>query len=288
MGRFGVWPARGIFAAAALLFVGAGRLADHSPPEVPPVPPPDPARALAFVGSQDFRLVLDAAGRRVAAYFDERRREAFAEEIFSLGGKWKLVTRSEASYQKSVRRAFERHVYRPEDFREKVLDPLRDELAFASLAAENRLLAICFDDLRAARPALEIGELRLEHAKLIDDLTPLVARDLGLNLVSIAAGEAAASLFAAGLAAAGVGSGAWTFGLGLVAGLAAGLAVDATAGAAWEDAARTRIHAEVNALRNRLMEDVDRSLLRAVLGWRRAQEEAVRRLYEGDAHVAHR
>lgn len=271
--------------AAALLFLGAPRLSD--PPQ-PDVLPPDPSRAIAFIQTQDFRPVLDAAGRRVAAYFDEARQKAFAEEIFGLAGKWKLATRSRESYEKSLRRAFERHVYRPDDFRSRVIAPIQDDLAFAALAAENRLLVRVFQELRFTRPALEIDALRAEHGRLVDVLTPLVARDLGMNLVAIAAGEAAASLFSAGLAAAGVTSGPWTFGLGLAAGLAAGLAVDATAGAAWEDAARARIRAEVNALRNRLMTDVDQALLRALLGWRRAQEEAVTRMYTGDGYVAHR
>ena len=285
--RVGFWPARGIFGAVALLFLGAGRLSDPSPSLDIAPPVPHPERALAFIRAQDFAPVLDAAGRRVAAYFDDARQAAFLDEVFSLTGKWKLATRSRASYEKAVRRAFERHVHRPEEFRARVLDPLRDDLAFAVLAAENRLLVTVYEDLRSWAPTLEFAALRAEHAELVDVLTPLVARDLGINLIAVAAGEAAASLFSAGLAAAGVTSGPWTFGIGLAAGVAAGIAVDATAGAAWEDAARARVRAEVNALRNRLMTDVDDALARAVLGWRRAQEEAVTRLYTGETYVAH-
>ncbi|HEX7899681.1 MAG TPA: hypothetical protein VF950_18065 [Planctomycetota bacterium] len=274
----------------ALLFLGAGRLSDpsHSLSDAPDIAPPvpHPERALAVLRAQDFTPVLDAAGRRVAAYFDDARQAAFLDEVFSLRGKWKLATRSRASYEKAVRRAFERHVHRPEDFRARVLDPIQDDLAFALLSAENRLLVTVFEDLRAWKPSLEFAALRAEHAGLVDVLTPLVARDLGINLVAVAAGEAAASLFSAGLAAAGVTSGPWTFGIGLAAGLAAGIAVDATAGAAWEDAARAKVRTEVNALRNRLMTDVDDALSRALLGWRRAQEEAVTRLYTGEAYVA--
>jgi hypothetical protein len=273
----------------ALLFLGAGRLSDpsHSLNDAPGIEPPvpHPERALAFIRAQDFAPVLDAAGRRVAAYFDEARQDAFADEVFSLTGKWKLATRSRASYEKAVRRAFERRVYRPDDFRARVLDPLRDDLAFALLGAENRLLVTVFEDLRVTRTPLEFEALRVEHAKLVDVLMPLVARDLGMNLIAVAAGEAAASLFSAGLVAAGVSAGPWTFGASLVAGLAAGIAVDATAGAAWEDAARARIRTDVNALRNRLMSDVDLALARAVLGWRRAQEAAVTRLYTGERHA---
>jgi hypothetical protein len=240
---------------------------------------------VAFVRAQDFGPVLDAAGRRVTAYFDDARQEAFLQEVFSLKGKWKAATRSEASYAKSVRRAFERHVHRPEDFRARVVDAVRDDLAFAVRAAENRLLVALVEDLRAYRPSMEPGLVREEHARLVRDLAPMIARDLGMNLVSIAAGEAAASLFSAACAGAGLASGPWTFGVGLVAALAAGLAVDATAGAAWEDAARARVRADVNAMRNRLMDDLDRALVRSITAWRRVQEDAIADLYSGGPHV---
>ncbi len=280
-------PARGIVVAAALV-LGAGNLASPPPSAVPP--PPDPARALAVLRAQDFGPLLDGAGRRVQGYFDERRQSAFLEELFSLKGKWKAVTRGQASYEKSVRRAFERHVYRPEDFRVRVTDAVREDLAFAVRAAENRLLVAIFDDLRPRLPSLELDELRVEHARLVDGLAPLVARDLGVNVVSIAAGEAAASLFSAACAGAGLASGPWTFGAGLVAGLAAGLIVDATAGAACEDAARARVRTDVNALRNRLLCELDDALAKALAGWRRAQEAAIVDLYRGDRHagLAHR
>ncbi len=280
-------PARGIVLAAALA-LGAGNLA--SPPPAAAPPPPDPARALAVLRAQDFGPLLDAAGRRVQAYFDDARQAAFVEELFSLKGKWKAATRGQASYEKSVRRAFERHVYRPDDFRARVVDAVREDLAFAVRAAENRVLVAVLDDLRARSPSLAFDVLRAEHARLVADLAPLVARDLGMNVVSIAAGEAAVSLFSAACAGAGLASGPWTFGAGLLAGLAAGIAVDATAGAACEDAARARVRTDVNALRNRLLSDLDDALAKALRGWRRAQEAAITDLYRGDRHagLAHR
>jgi hypothetical protein len=245
---------------------------------------------LAVLRAQDFGPVLDAAGRRVQGYFDDARQAAFLEELFSLKGKWKAATRGQASYEKSVRRAFERHVYRPDDFRVRVTDAVRDDLALAVRAAENRLLVVIFDDLRARAPSLELDVLRIEHARLVEGLAPLVARDLGMNVVSIAAGEAAVSLFSAACAGAGLASGPWTFGVGLLAGLAVGIAVDATAGAACEDAARARVRTDVNALRNRLLSDMDVALAKALLGWRRAQEAAIVDLYQGGRHadLAHR
>lgn len=282
--RVGFGPARGIVLAAALV-LGAGTLSSPPPSEAAP---PDPSKALAVVRAQDFGPVLEAAGRRVAAYFDDARQAAFLDEVFSLRGKWRGVTRSRTSYEKSVRRAFEKIVYHPDDFRAKVLDGVRDDLAFAVRAADNRVLVAVFEDLRAVRPSVEFAPLRAEHARLVDALAPMVARDLGMNLVALAAGEAAVSLFSAALAGAGLASGPWTFGIGLAAGIAAGIAVDATAGAAWEDAARASVRTEVNALRNRLIQDVDRALLQAVLGWRRAQEGAVVALYAGGSHAVAR
>jgi hypothetical protein len=286
--RVGRGLARGILAAAVLL-AGVGVL---SSPPAPPEPEPDVARALELVRAQTFEPLFRAAAERVEAYFDPARREAFLDELFSLSGKWKAVTRSREAYERHVRRLCEKHVFSAAEFEKTVIEAVRADYAAAAAAAENRVLIGVLDDLRLARPALQFGSLELAHGRLAADLAPGVFRDLGLNLISFAGAEAAATLGVAALTSAGVlaapaaggASGFWTFGAGLVAGIAAGVAIDATAGAAWEDAARARVLAETNVLRNRMIDEVHSALARAVLAWRRLEEDAVRELYRGEKH----
>lgn len=284
--RVGKGLARGIVGAAALL-VGVGVLSDAPPL---PAPQPEVERGVALVRAQDFDPLFRAAGDRVAAYFDPRRQEAFLDELFSLSGKWKAVTRGRESYERHVRRLYEKHVFSPADFEKTVLESVRADYAFAAAAAENRVLIGLVDDLRLARPELKFEGLREAHGRLAADLAPAVFRDLGLNLISFAGAEAAATLGVAALTSAGVlaapaaggAAGFWTFGAGLVAGIAAGVTIDLTAGAAWEDAARARVFAETNVLRMRMIDDVHDALAKAVLAWRRLEEDAVRELYRGE------
>jgi hypothetical protein len=286
--RVGRGLARGIVGAAALL-VGVGVL---SSPPPPPEAQPDVERAVELVRHQDFAPLFRAAGDRVDAYFDPARQEAFLDELFSLSGKWKAVTRGRESYERHVRKLFEKHVFSPADFAKTVIEAVKADYAAAAGAAENRVLVGVFDDLRLARPRLEFGRLETAHGRLAADLAPAVFQDLGLNLISLAGAEAAATLGVAALTSAGVlaapaaggASSLWTFGAGLVAGLVAGLAIDATAGAAWEDAARARVRAETNRIRMTMIDEVHSALAQAVLAWRRLEEEAVRELYRGERH----
>lgn len=277
MKRVGLELARGIAFAAA--FLAPARLGD---------PPPSPLeRALFLVRSQDFTPLFESACRRLRAPFTPEREERFLEELFSLSGKWKAVTRSRASYERYVRKAFERHLFGPAEF-ERLIEGVRGDLARAFEAAENRLLVALYEDARAERPALRFERFRDDYAKLALDLRAQIVGDAGLNALSLGAGEAAAAAATAGLAAGGIlggaaatgtASGAWTLGVGLVVSLAAGLAVDAWVGGICEDAARARIRAHLAELRNRLAEGVTRQAAEAVASFVRFQERAVRELY---------
>jgi len=285
MKRVGLALARGIAFAAVVL--SGGRLTDT--PLHPAHRSSNLEHALAQVRAQDFAPIFDLAGRRLAGYFTSEREERFLEAVFSLSGKWKAVTRGKASYEKFIRRTFEKHVFNAEEFSD-VLEAIRVDYARGVSAAENRLLVALYEDLRVDRPGLELGDLRLEYAGLASAMAPHVLSDLGMNSISILGSEAAtivlvAALTSAGVlgagAAAGGASGAWTFGVGLVVGIAAGVALDAVVGETYEDAARMELRRHVNALRNRMIGDVTDAIGRALLAHRALQERCVRHLYEG-------
>lgn len=280
--------ARGIAFTAA--FLAPVRLWD---------PPPSPLeRALFLVRSQDFTPLFESICRRLEAPFTAERQERFLEELFGLSGKWKAMTRSRASYERFVRKAFERHLFGPAEF-ERLVEGVRGDLACAFDAAENRLLVALYEDARVERPTLRFEGFRNNYAKLALDLRAQIVGDTGLNALSVGAGEAAAAAATAGLASGGIlggaaatgtASGVWTFGVGLGVSLAAGLAVDAWVGEICEDAARARIRAHLAELRNRLAEGVTRQAAEAVASFVRFQERAVRELYRraADGRVAGR
>jgi hypothetical protein len=288
MNRVGVQLARGIVVAAVLL--SGGPLVDPGPSRA--------ARAVALVRAQDFTPLFEIAGRRVSDYFEPRKEARFLEEAFSFSGKWKAVTRSRESYEKHVRRIFEKHVFNARDF-ETVLDQIRADFAYGTAAADNRLLVALYDDIRPARPGLSFEKFRMEYGDVASTLAPQVLRDLGMNIVSFAGSDAAAVLLVGALSSAGilgssvaVGSagGPVTFGASLAIGLVAGIALDAIVGDAYEDAARIEVRRHICDLRNRLINDVHDALVKALLAYRTLQERCIVELYEGgrDEHPARR
>jgi hypothetical protein len=288
MKRVGVRLARGIVVAAVLL-TGAS-LGDPTPSKA--------ARALALVRAQDFTPIFDMAGRRVDAYFDPAKAERFLDDLFSLSGKWKAVTRGRDSYERYVRKVFEERVAGDRGF-EAVLTQIRGDYDYGIRAAENRLLVALYEDVRPARPELTFEAFRAEYRDLAGAMAPDVIRDLGMNLISFAGSDAAAVLFVAALSSTGilgtsVAAGAagtpMTLGLSLAAGLVAGIALDAVVGDVYEDAARSEVRRQINALRNRAIDDVHVALVRALLAYRTLQERCVVRVYEGDSHerLSHR
>lgn len=288
MKRVGALLARGIVLAAVLL--SGGPLVDPGPSRT--------SRALALVRAQDFTPIFEVAGRRVGEYFDPRKETRLLEEVFSLSGKWKAVTRSRESYERYVRRVFEEQIFSVREF-EGVLEQIRSDYAYGTAAAGNRLLVALYADFGPARPGLSFNKFKSEYGDLAATLAPQVLRDLGMNLVSFAGSDAAAVLLVAALTSAGVlgtsvaagtAGGAVTVGISLAVGVVAGIALDAAVGGAYEDAARMEVRRHVNALRNRVIDDVHVALVRALLAYRMLQERCVLALYEGgpNEHLARR
>ena len=282
MNRVGVQLARGIVVTAVLL--AGGPLVDPGPSRT--------SRALALVREQDFTPLFEVGGRRVSAYFDPRKEDRFVEEAFSLSGKWKAITRSRESYEKYVRRIFEKHIFSPKEF-EKVLEQIQSDFAYGTAAAENRLLVALYEDIRPVRPGLTFEKFRAQYGDIAASLAPQVLRDLGMNLVSFAGSDAAAVLLVAALSSAGIlgtsvaaggAGGAATFGVSLVVGLIAGIALDAIVGEAYEDAARIEVRRHVCELRNRVLNDVHDAMVKALLAYRTLQERCIVALVEGGSN----
>jgi hypothetical protein len=229
------------------------------------------------------------AGQRVGGYFSAEREDRFIEELFSFSGKWKALTRGDASYERFVRKAFERHLFHPAEF-DLVLEQIRRDYAYGVAAAENRLLVALYGEIRPEHPELAFDDFRKEYGRLSSTLAPHVFQDLGMNLVAFAGSEVASVLLVGALSSAGIlgGSaaggavgGPWTFGISLVVGVAVGLALDAGVGAAYEDAARMEVRRAVNNLRNRIIDDVHDALARALTEYRNFQERCVEAMFEG-------
>jgi hypothetical protein len=246
-------------------------------------------RAVRKVRSQSYLPLFDLASDRVRGAFRREGEDAFVAELMSASGKWKALTRGRESYERHVRKLFERTVFGPATL-EGLLSGLKGDLAHGFSALENRLLVEIEADVRVARPDLVLPDVQAEYGRLASDLASQVARDLGLNVVSFAAGEAASALGISALAAggawggaiaAGGAAGAGTLGVGLLLGIGAGLAVDWAVGDVYEEVARAEVRRAAGVLRNRVADGVHAALADACLRHRAFQEARVRALFEG-------
>jgi hypothetical protein len=272
-----------------LLFVSCERPAGVSPVES--------ARASARRHSAESLQVLDLVARRIDQFFERRQAsvEAFSDELFGLRGKWRALFWSREDFESHVRRRFEAHLFRPEDFEREVLGPVREDLAFAIDASEAGLASDLNQWARADRPGVGTPDVRPALSRMVSGL---VIDDLGLNVASIAGSEAAVMASAAILTragilgtsvAAGAGSSWATLGIGLVVGTVAGLAIDAAVGDELEEAARDAVRLELDGLRRRMMESKDGlwwEARRVLEAHARALERSAVRLVEGSRHGA--
>jgi len=252
----------------------------------------DAARASARRHSATSFQVLDLVGQRIEEFFAKRQAgvEAFSDEIFSLRGKWRALFWSRSDFERHVRRRFEARVFRAEDFERDVLEPVREDLAFAIEASEAGLAADLNEWARASRPGVAPPDVRPALSKLVSGL---VLDDLGLNVASIAGSEAAVMAASAILTrmgilgssvAAGAGTSWATLGVGLVVGTIVGIVIDAAVGDELEEAARETVRLELDGLRRKLMESDEglwRAARRALEVHARALERSAARMVEG-------
>jgi hypothetical protein len=261
--------------------------------------PADAARASARRHAAKSFQVLDLVSRRIEDFFAKRQAavEAFSDELFGLRGKWRALFWSRADFERHVRRRFESHLFRPEDFEREVVEPVRGDLAFAIDSSEAGLASDLNEWARASRPGVPAPDVRPELSRLV---AGLVLKDLSLNVASIVGSEvaviaASAILTRAGIlgasAAAGAGSSWATLGIGLVVGIVAGVIIDAVVGDELEETARETVRLELDALRRKMMESEDglwKAARRALETHGRALERSAELLMEESRHVASR
>jgi hypothetical protein len=265
-----------------------------------PGPGPSPAavaRESARRHSARSLQILDLVGQRIDDFFAHRRPgvEAFCNELFSLKGKWRALFWSREDFETHVRRRFEENVFRPEDFERDVVEPVRQDLIFAMDASEAGLAGDLNQWARGTRPSTLPPDVRPALTRLVSGL---VVQDLGLNVASIVGSEVAVlassailtrmGAFGAPLAA-GAGTSWATFGIGLVIGTVAAVAIDAAVGDELEETARESVRIELDMLRARMLESEDglwRAARRALESHGRALEKSAAQLLEGPRHGA--
>jgi hypothetical protein len=259
----------------------------------------DAARASARRHSAQSFQVLDLVSKRIEEFFGRRQQnvQAFSDELFGLRGKWRALFWSREDFERHVRRRFEDHLFRPEDFEREVVGPAREDLVFAIEASEAGLASDLNRWTRAARADVTPPDVRPALSRMV---AGLVVEDLGLNIASIAGSEVAALAASAILTrggilgasvAAGAGTSWLTLGISLIVGVVAGVLIDAVIGEELEAGAQDTVRYELDALRRKMLESDEglwKAARRALEAHGRALERSAGLWIEGPKHDAGR
>jgi hypothetical protein len=239
---------------------------------IAPAPPPEPPIDRAAIRRKAWALAgpllneadlqaqkeIDRATSRISKFFIDRKAGSrpFAEDILSLGGKWKFIrsklpNAAADEHFRYLTDRFAEHLFSADDLRQEV-DATLAAYAANVQAIENRLLVRLRADVAASDPAsgrvfpelASDNEFRLSYEALVSkvarDATKTAAVDLGVfitwqligqgvmqevatKVLSAVAARMAAS---AGITTTGAASGVATFGLGVVAGIVLDIAFD--------------------------------------------------------------
>src|SRR5688572_30063758 len=163
----------------------------------------DAARASARRHSAQSFQVLDLVCKRIEDFFGKRQEsvEAFSDDLFGWRGKWRATFWGREDFERHVRRRFEAHLFRPEDFEREVVAPVREDVAFAIEASEAGLASDLNAWARVSRSGVASADVKPTLSNIV---AGLVLDDLGLNVASIAGSEVAALAASAILTRAGV------------------------------------------------------------------------------------
>jgi hypothetical protein len=203
-----------------------------------------------YAASGQSAVEVENAVAVVNAFFEERSRGAdrFAQDVLSLGGKWKFVHDrlpfiESQEHGRFVLGSFARNVFSSDDLRKVVELAVRTYLAKAA-GIENRLLVdIRADvaDLPAVNAALPPSEaaFRREYDRLAGEIAGQVAGEVGIDAGRLVGSEIVATIAAnvmtavatrlgvsAGLLSAGASASWASFGLTVVAGIVVDLGID--------------------------------------------------------------
>ena len=190
---------------------------------------------------------VNTSTEQVKQFFAERKQNAraFATEVLSLGGKWAYVKGyfQEGNHERYLEECFARHIFGSDELK-SVIESAVSRYVSEIQGRENQLLVAIRADLEGSElagpaylPALGSDEgFRREYDAMLQKVMPIVSKDLGVTItrevVSFVGSEIAAALvleigtslaaelgISGGILGAGAYSGAFTFGVGLVAGI---------------------------------------------------------------------
>jgi hypothetical protein len=190
---------------------------------------------------------VNASTEQVKKFFAERKQNAraFAEEVLSLSGKWAYIKGyfSEGNHDRFIEECFAKHIFGSDELKSLVESAVSRYVSEIQ-GRENQLLVAIRADLEGSElagpnylPALDSEvEFRREYDAMLQRVLPIVSKDLGITVarevVSFVGSEIAAALVleigaslaaelgvSGGILGAGAYSGAFTFGVGVVAGI---------------------------------------------------------------------
>jgi hypothetical protein len=197
---------------------------------------------------------VDTSTELVDKFFDERSNHAydFATEVLSLSGKWAFVKGyfQEGTHELYLEECFEKHIFSSDELK-TVIESAVSRYVSEIQGQENQLLVAIRADLEGSDlagptylPALaNEAEFRRAYEAMLQEVMPILKRDLGISvtreIASFVGSEIAAALvieigtslatelgISGGILGAGAYSGAFTFGVGLVAGILVDMTLD--------------------------------------------------------------
>jgi hypothetical protein len=191
---------------------------------------------------------------KIKEFFAERKlnARAFATELLSFSGKWAFVKGyfSQGSHEQYIEECFERNVFSSDELKSLIESAVSSYVSEIQ-GRENQLLVAIRADLEGSQlatpqylPALgSEAQFRREYAAMLEKVLPVLSKEMGVKvtreIVSFVGSEIAATLLmevgvslatelgiSGGILGAGATSGAFTFGVGLIAGILVDMALD--------------------------------------------------------------
>ncbi|MFM7317823.1 MAG: hypothetical protein ACKO5E_12835 [bacterium] len=197
---------------------------------------------------------IDPSTKIIVEFFNRQRSHArdFAGDLISLSGKWAYAKGMiyGGSHEKYIEHCFHKHFFTPEELQRTMESSITHYIGEIQ-ASENRLLIDIQADLETSKmarpeylPALaSSGQFTHAYQAMIQQVLPLVSQEMGVSIsremASLVGGEIATVLvleigsslatsmgLSGGVIGTGAYAGAFTFGVGLVAGILVDMTID--------------------------------------------------------------
>jgi hypothetical protein len=197
---------------------------------------------------------IDPSTKIIVEFFGRQRSHArnFASDLISLSGKWAYAKGLiyGGSHEKYVEECFQRHFFTPDELKQTIEESITHYVGQIQ-ASENQLLIDIQADLensQIARPEYlpaitSANHFKMAYEQMIQQVMPLVAQEMQISIsremASLVGGEIATVLVleigtslatsmgvSGGIIGTGAYAGAFTFGVGLVAGILVDMTID--------------------------------------------------------------